>query len=140
MITRNILIIEDDTGIQAVTKFSLEMDGHWQVTTANCGEEGLLKAKTINPNVILLDLILPDMGGLETIERLNDDNTSSNIPIILFTAKLLAGEIQEFNNNNVVGLIAKPFDCLTLSEQILNILKKKTNLVKNCRSLNYCLN
>lgn len=141
MITRNILIIEDDTGIQAVTKFSLEMDGHWQVTIANCGEEGLLKAKTINPDVILLDLILPDMGGLETIERLDDDNITSNIPIILFTAKLLAGEIQEFNNNNVVGLITKPFDCLTLSEEILNILRKKTQLVKivkDCRSLNYC--
>lgn len=131
MITRNILIIEDDTGIQAVTKFSLEMDGHWQVTVANCGEEGLLKARTTNPEVILLDLILPDIGGVEILKQLNYDNTTSNIPIILFTAKLLEGEIQEFESSNVVGLITKPFDCLTLSKQVSNILQKKTQLVKN---------
>lgn len=71
------------------------------------------------------------MGGLKTIEKLKYDNTTSNIPIILFTAKLLAGEMKEFNNNNVAGLITKPFDCLTLLEQISNILKKKTKLVKN---------
>ena len=137
---RNILIIEDDTGIQAVTKFSLEMDDHWQVTVANCGEEGLSKARTTNPEVILLDLILPDVGGVEILEQLNYDNTTSNIPIILFTAKLLEGEIQEFKSSNVVGLITKPFDCLTLSEQISNILKKKPQLTETFRSLDYCSN
>ena len=99
MITRNILIIEDDTGIQAITKFSLEMDGHWQVTLAKSGTEGLLKAKTMNPDVILLDLILPDMSGVETIKQLNYNNITSNIPIILFTAKLLEGEIQELDSS-----------------------------------------
>lgn len=131
MINRNILLIEDNRDIQMMTKFSLEMDGHWQVTVANCGEEGLSKAKTINPDVILLDLILPDISGLETLERLDCDNATSNIPIILFTAKLLEGEIQELNHNNVIGLIAKPFDCLNLSKQISNLLDSQLQLAGN---------
>jgi len=131
MIAKSILLIEDDIGIQAVTKFSLEMDGHWQVSVANCGEEGLLKAKTINPDVILLDLILPGISGLETLERLDCDEETSNIPIILFTAKLLAGEIRDFNKNNVVGLITKPFDCLTLSGKILALLDSQLKLAGN---------
>ena len=134
---KSVLIIEDDTGIQAVTKFSLEMDDRWQVTIANCGEEGLSKAKTINPEVILLDLILPDMSGVEILEKLQAHATTGNIPIILFTAKLLEEETQEFNNSNVVGLITKPFDCLTLSGRIADLLKKKSQIVnEHCLSTN----
>ena len=120
---KSILIIEDDKGIRAVTEFSLEMDGQWQVTVASCGREGFLKAKTINPDVILLDLIMPDLAGVEILKQLHSDNTTSNIPIILFTAKSIKGEIQKFPNSNVIGLITKPFDCLTLSQRISNILE-----------------
>lgn len=122
---RNILIIEDDKGIQIVTKFSLEMDGYWQVTSAYCGKEGLFKAINMNPDVILLDLIMPDMGGIEIIEQLSLDRATRNIPIILFTAKLIEAKKFELENSNVIGLITKPFDCLTLSARILEILKKK---------------
>jgi CheY-like chemotaxis protein len=120
----NILIIEDDTGIQALTKFSLEMDDYWQVTSAYVGKEGLFKAMNINPDVILLDLMMPDMGGIEILEKLQSDRTTDNIPVILFTAKLMEVENLELENKNVIGLITKPFDCLTLSAKILDCLKK----------------
>jgi CheY-like chemotaxis protein len=120
----NILIIEDDTGIQAVTKFSLEMDCYWQVTSAYVGKEGLFKAMNINPDVILLDLMMPDMGGIEILEKLQSDRTTQNIPVILFTAKLMEVENLELENKNVIGLITKPFDCLTLSAKILDMFKK----------------
>ncbi len=128
MSEKSILIIEDDTGIQAVTKFSLEMDGHWQVTVANCGKEGLLTAKSMNPDVILLDLIMPDLGGVEILEQLQSDNTARNIPIILFTAKLIDWEIVKNENNNVIGIINKPFDCLTLSAEISKLLDRRFHL------------
>lgn len=120
----NILIIEDDTGIQALTKFSLEMDDYWQVTSAFNGHEGLFKAMNINPDVILLDLMMPDMGGIEILEKLQSDRTTQNIPVILFTAKLIKVENLELENKNLIGLITKPFDCLVLSAKILDILKK----------------
>lgn len=125
---KSILVIEDDTGIQAVTKFSLEMDGHWQVTVANCGAEGLLKAKSTIPDVILLDLIMPDMGGMEILEQLQSDSITTNIPIILFTAKLIDWEIIKNEKSNVVGIINKPFDCLTLSAEISKLLDRRFHL------------
>ena len=129
MSQRSILIIEDDTGIQAVTKFSLEMDGHWQVTVANCGKEGLAKAKSMNLDVILLDLIMPDVGGIEILEQLRSDNIASNIPVILFTAKLIDWEIRKNEKSNVIGIINKPFDCLTLSAEILRLLERRFHLM-----------
>lgn len=123
---RSLLLIEDDTGIQAITKFSLEMDSHWQVTVAGHGKEGLLIAKAIHPDVILLDLIMPDMEGIEIIKRLNSHYTTKNIPIILFTAKLFEGSKQEFSTGNVIGKITKPFDSLTLSTKISHILKQNS--------------
>ncbi|MEN9517546.1 MAG: hypothetical protein RLZZ381_134 [Cyanobacteriota bacterium] len=121
---QSILLIEDSKGIQAVTKFSLEMDDVWQVKVANCGTEGLLKAKTINPDVILLDLILPDMSGVEILEQLQLDDITKSIPVIIFTTELIEAEKLELNHSNVIGLIIKPFDCLTLSTRIADILEQ----------------
>ncbi|MEM7761287.1 MAG: response regulator [Cyanobacteria bacterium P01_A01_bin.40] len=131
---RHILIIEDDPGIQAVTKFSLEMDGDWLVTVARCGKEGLLKAVNLQPDVILLDLIMPDINGSEILQQLKYHPLTSNIPIILFTAKLIEGEILELKHNNIIGLITKPFDCLILSQMITDIIGNHRHLVCNCGS------
>lgn len=137
MITRNILIIEDDTGIQAVTKFSLEMDGHWQVSIANCGKEGLLKAKIINPEVILLDAIALNTREVEILSQLRLDKTTRNIPIILFTTKIIDLKHLARQNRSIIGTIYKPFDALTLSKKICDILNRKAQLVGGCSSTNH---
>lgn len=67
---------------------------------------------------------MPDMGGIEILEKLQSDRTTQNIPVILFTAKLIKVENLELENKNLIGLITKPFDCLVLSAKILDILKK----------------
>lgn len=136
MTDRRILIIEDDAGIQAVTKFSLEIEDNWQVTTAYCGKEGLFKAMHINPDVILLDLIMPDINGLEILKRLQNHRTTAKIPVILFTAKLMESEIVELENSNVIGIITKPFDCLTLSAKISNLLERQHLAVGDCLPTN----
>ncbi|MBE9045672.1 response regulator [Pleurocapsales cyanobacterium LEGE 10410] len=128
---RSILVIEDDTGIQAVTKFSLEMDNHWQVVTANNGTEGVFQASNMNPDVILLDLVLPDISGRELLRKLQTERTTSNIPIVLFTAKSIEGEVLRIKSSNVIGLISKPFDCLTLSSQILDFLAHREQFADN---------
>ena len=124
-----ILVIEDDLGIQAITKFSLEMDRHWKVITALNGKEGLFKAMNTNPDVILLDLIIPDISGFAILQKLQKDPVMANIPVILFTAKAIESEIIKLDNSNVVGLITKPFDCLTLSARISEFLAQKAQVV-----------
>ncbi len=126
---KHILIIEDDTGIQAVTQFSLEIEEDWQVTTALRGKEGLLKAKNLHPDVILLDIVMPDINGLEIIKELQNNQATKKIPIILFTAKAMGNDILKLQNSGVIGIITKPFDCLTLSATISNILDRQCRLV-----------
>lgn len=134
MTRRTILLIENDTAIQAVAKFCLEMDGDWQVNLTHC-EEGLLKARAIVPDVILLDSLALDTEE-EIITRLKSDKTTKSIPIILFTTKVLDSKQLENLNNSVVGTIYKPFDALTLSKNISNILTKKVELVGYSPSAN----
>ena len=127
MSDRNILVVEDDAGIRAVTKFSLEDDG-WQVIVACGAKEGLAKAKQLEPNVILCDLVMPNINGFELIKELQSDRTTRNIPVILFTAKSINEELTELqNNDNVLGMITKPFDTLNLTTEILNILNKSAS-------------
>ena len=126
---KHILIIEDDTGIQTVTQFSLEIEEDWQVTTALRGKEGLLKAKNLHPDVILLDIVMPDINGLEIIKELQNNQATKKIPIILFTAKAMGNDILKLQNSVVIGIITKPFDCLTLSATISNILDRQCRLV-----------
>lgn len=128
---KRILIVEDDLGIQTLTKFCLEMDDSWEVILADNGKKGLYKALTISPDVILLDLILPDLGGVEILDRLRENIRTAKIPIVLFTAKLLDGETIKRECGNVVGVINKPYNSLTLSADIHNILK---SVGANCHS------
>lgn len=128
---RSILLVEDDIGIQAVARFSLEMDGHWQVEVANCGEEGLSKAETINPSVILLDTALSDMETIEVLKQFVLDRKVCNIPIILFTTKLIDLKPTKNLCSSVVGVIYKPFDSLTLSNEISNLLNSRLQSATN---------
>lgn len=132
MSNRHILIIEDDAGIQAVTKFSLEMEGNWQVSTAFYGQEGLIKAKSLRPDVILLDIVMPDINGLKLLKSFQAEELTNNIPIILFTARVIDRDLLELNNNQVKGIITKPFDCLTLSAKILEILGWQYGFIFYC--------
>ena len=129
---RHILLIEDDEGICLVTKFSLEMDKIWLISTASCGREGIIKAQTIHPDIILLDLMMPDRNGLEILKELKSDRMTMQIPVILFTAKTVDKEITELIDNHLVkGIITKPFDSLALSTKIEYMLSHQPSLQKS---------
>ena len=122
MSEKHILLIEDDEGILAITKFSLEMDIFWTVTTATNGYEGLYKAKDLQPDVILLDILIPGISAIKLIKNLENNPLTAKIPIIVFTAKPINTNLSKLQNSNIKGFITKPFDCLSLSRQIINIL------------------
>ena len=126
---KHILVIEDDKGIQTITKFSLEMEQEWQVTTAFGGKEGLCKAKNLHPDVILLDIVMPDINGLEIVKELQNNQATKKIPIILFTAKVIGNDRLKLQNRGIIGVITKPFDCLTLSATISDLLDRQCRLV-----------
>ena len=87
MTTKRILIIDDEADIREATQMCLEITGEWEVVLASSGPEGLLKAAKEKPDAILLDIMMPGMDGLTTMQRLRENSDTAAIPIILLTAK-----------------------------------------------------
>lgn len=121
---KKILIIDDESEICELIKMTLEMSGFSQIRIANDGLSGLQAAEYWIPDIILLDLMLPQIDGLEVCKRLKGNTKTSDIPIIMLTAKDTPTDI-------VVGLewgasdyVTKPFNNQVLVARIRNQLRK----------------
>lgn len=122
MAPKQILVIDDEDDIREVAQVSLEMIGNWAVLTARSGQEGLTKAEAEQPDAILLDVMMPDLDGPTTFQHLQKTPVICHIPVILMTAKVQASDQRRFANLGVKGVIAKPFDPLTLADQVATTL------------------
>jgi DNA-binding response OmpR family regulator len=122
MHTKRILIIDDEETIQTVVQFGIKMAAGWEVFTASSGFEGIQTAQAEKPDVILLDVMMPDMDGIATFKKLQSHSETEQIPVILLTAKAQTAEKRQFNDLGVSGVITKPFNSLDLPEQITRIL------------------
>lgn len=122
MLEKKILIIDDEERIREIVQVCLQDLGGWDVVTADSGREGLVKAKTESPNAILLDVSMPDIDGFEFFDRLQQTPGLKEIPVILLTAKVLPQDRHNFERMGVKGLIAKPFNPLTLAEEVGKLL------------------
>jgi CheY-like chemotaxis protein len=116
--SKNILIVDDEEDVQAITKLGLEMVTGWQVTTVNSGQEALNLAVNYQPDIILLDLMMPDMDGRTTLQKLKNNPLTQSIPIILLTAKVQQSDQDAFDDLDVIAVFAKPFRPLQLATQI----------------------
>ncbi|OUL33991.1 two-component system response regulator [Nostoc sp. T09] len=122
MLAKRILVIDDEKNLCIVIKACLENIGRWQVLVAQSGSEGLALAQTEHPDAILLDVMMPDIDGMALFQRLQDNSSTSEIPVILLTAKVQTVDLNEFSLLGVAGVIAKPFDPLRLSELVASTL------------------
>ena len=122
MDTKRILIIDDEETIQTVVQFGIKMTAGWEVFTASSGQEGIKAAQSKQPDVILLDVMMPDMDGIATFKELQSHSQTEQIPVIFLTAKAQTAEKRQFNDLGVSGVITKPFNSLDLPEQITKIL------------------
>jgi CheY-like chemotaxis protein len=123
MTVKKILVVDNEEYIQEVAKMCLELVAGWQVVTAGSGREGIHKAELEQPDAILLDVMMPDMDGVTTFQKLQANPLTQPIPVLLLTAKIQASDRQRYAELGVKDAIAKPFDPLTLASQIASILK-----------------
>jgi two-component system alkaline phosphatase synthesis response regulator PhoP len=121
-VTRRILLIEDEDDIREIARVSLEILAGWSTLSAHTGQEGIELARRERPDAILLDVMMPDMDGPQTLARLREDPSTREIPVIFMTAKVQASERRNLGDLGVRGLIAKPFDPLQLAAEISAIL------------------
>ena len=126
--TETILVVDDDTDILALLEMSLTSDG-FNVITASDGMEGLERAKTDLPDLILLDVMMPYMDGLQVIEKLKSDSDTSSIPIMWITAKSQTEDKLKGLETGGDDYITKPFDLREVSARI-NAVLGRTRPVK----------
>ena len=122
MTDRKILIVDDEADIREVAAMSLETVCGWSVFQAATGAEGIRIARQDRPDVILLDVMMPDMDGPKTLQSLRADNSLASIPVIFLTAKVQSSDRKRFAEMGVTAVLPKPFDPMLLGEQIAEAL------------------
>ena len=122
--SKSILIIDDEEDVKDIAQMGLEMAADWNVITASSGKEGLTLAATTQPEVILLDLMMPEWDGKETLQHLKANQSTSSIPVILMTAKTQSAIATELSELDLAGVITKPFRPLELPGKIISILNQ----------------
>jgi len=120
--TKRVLLIDDDPDIRTVAKIALEKFAHWQVVVAGSGAEGIVKAQAGPLDGILLDVSMPDMDGFSVFEQLQANTATCAIPVVLLTAKVLPSDRNRFAEMGVAGVISKPFNPVTICDQIATLL------------------
>jgi CheY-like chemotaxis protein len=116
--SRCILVIDDEEAIQMVIEACLVELGGWAVLLAGSGLAGLALAESEQPDGILLDISMPGMDGLTTLDRLKQNPLTTSIPVALLTAKVQSTDREVFANLPIVATISKPFDPLSLVDQL----------------------
>lgn len=119
---KRVLIIDDDDDIREVATLTLEMIGGWTVLTANSGAAGIVRANQEKPDAILLDVMMPGMDGPTTFQEMQKIPEIAHIPVILLTAKVQGADQKRFASLGVQAVLFKPFDPMTLSQQISDAL------------------
>lgn len=115
---RRVLMIDDDSDIREVAALSVETIGGWEMLQAATSAEGLVKAEQELPDVILLDLMMPDVDGKTTLVRLKSNEKTAGIPVVLLTAKTQGLDVEGFKKLGLTDILAKPFDPMKLCEEI----------------------
>ncbi len=122
MASKLVLIVDDEERIREVVRVCLVKLAQWETLMAASGLEAIFLATTAQPDAILLDVSMPGMDGLETLQQLQNNPQTQSIPVIFLTAKVQPSEQLYYQQLGVVGLIVKPFDPVQISQQISKLL------------------
>jgi two-component system OmpR family response regulator len=122
MTSVRILHIDDEADLREIIEVSLGLDPNFVIRSCESGAEGLEVAAAWNPDIILLDVMMPTMDGPATLAALRENPKTSGIPVIFMTARAQARELDRFRSLGALGVIAKPFDPLTLAASVRDYL------------------
>jgi CheY-like chemotaxis protein len=123
MAQRCVLVVDDDEAVREIAQVSLEAIGGWRVLTADGGTQGWERAVRDRPDAILLDVMMPGVDGPAAVERLQSEDGTRDIPVVLLAAKVQPSERARFAGlPGVSGVIAKPLDPMLLARQVGELL------------------
>ena len=120
-----VLIIDDDDDIRLIAGLSLRRVGGMDVIEAASGVEGVRKAQEEHPDVILLDMMMPTMDGSQTLAALRLQPATATTPVIFLTAKAVGAEVDRMTALGAAGVLVKPFDPRTLSDEVRALVDRQ---------------
>ncbi len=123
---KRVLVVEDNENNMKLICLVLEKHGYEPIK-AFSGEEGVEKAIAERPDLILMDIQLPDINGMEAVQRIRMVDDMQEIPIIAITSYAMAGDREKILNVGCDGYFEKPIDPLTIVEKIEKIVKLRDN-------------
>lgn len=118
-----ILYVDDEADIREVAQMALELDPEIEVRTCASGAEGIEAARAWQPDLILLDVMMPVMDGPAVLQHLREASDTAAIPVVFITARTQAKEVDALRELGARGVLAKPFDPMTLARQARGFLE-----------------
>jgi len=122
MANKKILVVDDESQLIEMVQIRLEANNYNVVSACN-GREGVKKAKQEKPDLILLDVLMPEMNGYQALEALRNDTWTKLIPVIMFTAKSQLEDVARASELGIEDYIVKPFDHRVLLDKVKKALK-----------------
>ena len=122
MTISKIMIVDDDEDIRLVSELTARRIGKWEVVQVADGADALERARDEKPDVILLDVMMPDVDGPTALAMLRGDPTTAGIPVIFLTARAQRHEVERYMALGATGVIVKPFDVTTLVDDIRSLV------------------
>jgi len=124
MNTTRILLVEDDKFLRRACEIGLKKRG-FRVLTASDGEEGLQLAREESPDIILLDMLMPKLNGMETLEALKQDSRTSAIPVVILSNTSIDSDLQQARSLGAIGYLVKASMSLQeLGDRVLSFLEE----------------
>ena len=115
---KRIMLVEDDPDVQTIASMALVDIGEFELTVCSSGREALAQMAGVSPQMVLLDVMMPDMDGPTTLEAIRRLPLASQPPVIFMTAKVQPQEQQRYLALGAIEVIAKPFDPISLADQL----------------------
>lgn len=121
----SILYVDDEADIRMIVEMALQLRPGVTVRTAVSGNAALeiLQGDSWQPDLLMVDVMMPGLTGPELLERLRNDPKTAELPIIFVTARARPQDIQAYIAQGALGVITKPFDPMTLAEQVIALLR-----------------
>ena len=116
----HVLVIDDDVGLCELVGEYLQPEGY-TVEAIHNGERGIDRALSNEHDLVVLDVMLPDLNGFEICRRLKAQSSTRDIPVIFMTAKAMPQEVARFRSLGAAAVIAKPFDPMLLGEHVFAV-------------------
>lgn len=117
-----VLVIDDEDDIRRVARLSLAAVGGMDVCEASSGSAAVRRAREEQPDVVLLDMMMPGMDGPATIRALRGDPETADIPVVFLTAKAMSAETERLKALGACGVLVKPFDPLALPRLLRELI------------------